>query len=232
MNSDYQQALSVIEAFLTSPERTDIRMDIDEFQGAMVALLSHPDEPLSSELSFLALGNDSLGLDQWFSDEDILKAWLCFSDQLYEALSEERFLLADFYSLTESEPPESFRQWCHGYLLGYMECEAAWSEAHAFLATQDVGDLREDHDSMLSLFVAFAEWSETLKNNPDPQRFIREWGNIAEVLSDGVQRYFTIAAILEPEPVEQPYQREVEKVGRNDPCPCGSGKKYKKCCLV
>lgn len=22
------------------------------------------------------------------------------------------------------------------------------------------------------------------------------------------------------------------KVGRNDPCPCGSGKKYKKCCLL
>jgi len=22
-----------------------------------------------------------------------------------------------------------------------------------------------------------------------------------------------------------------EKVGRNDPCPCGSGKKFKKCCL-
>ncbi len=25
-------------------------------------------------------------------------------------------------------------------------------------------------------------------------------------------------------------QREAPKVGRNDPCPCGSGKKYKKCC--
>ncbi|MBQ5389368.1 MAG: SEC-C domain-containing protein [Clostridia bacterium] len=24
--------------------------------------------------------------------------------------------------------------------------------------------------------------------------------------------------------------RKAEKVGRNDPCPCGSGKKYKKCC--
>lgn len=24
--------------------------------------------------------------------------------------------------------------------------------------------------------------------------------------------------------------RQVEKVGRNEPCPCGSGKKYKKCC--
>jgi len=29
----------------------------------------------------------------------------------------------------------------------------------------------------------------------------------------------------------EPYQRETPKVGRNDPCPCGSGKKYKKCCL-
>jgi preprotein translocase subunit SecA len=26
------------------------------------------------------------------------------------------------------------------------------------------------------------------------------------------------------------YKRKTEKVGRNDPCPCGSGKKYKKCC--
>lgn len=28
----------------------------------------------------------------------------------------------------------------------------------------------------------------------------------------------------------KPPQRMVEKVGRNEPCPCGSGKKYKKCC--
>jgi preprotein translocase subunit SecA len=28
-----------------------------------------------------------------------------------------------------------------------------------------------------------------------------------------------------------PIKRDGPKVGRNDPCPCGSGKKYKKCCL-
>ncbi len=28
----------------------------------------------------------------------------------------------------------------------------------------------------------------------------------------------------------EPYVREGAKVGRNDPCPCGSGKKHKKCC--
>jgi preprotein translocase subunit SecA len=29
---------------------------------------------------------------------------------------------------------------------------------------------------------------------------------------------------------KKPVQRSSDKVGRNDPCPCGSGKKYKKCC--
>lgn len=29
---------------------------------------------------------------------------------------------------------------------------------------------------------------------------------------------------------QQPVRRDAPKVGRNDPCPCGSGKKYKKCC--
>ncbi len=31
--------------------------------------------------------------------------------------------------------------------------------------------------------------------------------------------------------MQQPFERKIPKVGRNDPCPCGSGKKFKKCCL-
>ena len=30
---------------------------------------------------------------------------------------------------------------------------------------------------------------------------------------------------------QETFQHDTPKVGRNDPCPCGSGKKYKKCCL-
>jgi len=39
---------------------------------------------------------------------------------------------------------------------------------------------------------------------------------------------------LEPDdnqpPLTLPIQREAPKVGRNEPCPCGSGKKFKNCC--
>jgi|GEM_PF-671953 preprotein translocase subunit SecA len=33
-----------------------------------------------------------------------------------------------------------------------------------------------------------------------------------------------------PPPVEPIHTDKNKQVGRNDPCPCGSGKKFKKCC--
>ncbi|MFO7844943.1 MAG: DUF1186 domain-containing protein [Balneolaceae bacterium] len=45
--------------------------------------------------------------------------------------------------------------------------------------------------------------------------------------SGSVQSYSTLPFGNSKEPATNPYK----DVGRNDPCPCGSGKKYKKCCL-
>jgi preprotein translocase subunit SecA len=45
------------------------------------------------------------------------------------------------------------------------------------------------------------------------------------------QRELEAASFAGAGDASQPTQRRTgEKVGRNDPCPCGSGKKYKKCC--
>jgi preprotein translocase subunit SecA len=38
-----------------------------------------------------------------------------------------------------------------------------------------------------------------------------------------------LAAAATPEKKQQPQERALPKVGRNDPCPCGNGKKYKHC---
>jgi len=35
---------------------------------------------------------------------------------------------------------------------------------------------------------------------------------------------------MEMPPTEAQMKRRPPRVGRNDPCPCGSGKKFKKCC--
>jgi SEC-C motif-containing protein len=39
-------------------------------------------------------------------------------------------------------------------------------------------------------------------------------------------RWLYVDGTINPKPA----QRFAAKVGRNDPCPCGSGQKYKKCC--
>lgn len=37
--------------------------------------------------------------------------------------------------------------------------------------------------------------------------------------------------VYDEETSSPPFVKDEPKVGRNDPCPCGSGKKYKKCCI-
>jgi hypothetical protein len=53
-------------------------------------------------------------------------------------------------------------------------------------------------------------------------------------------RFATLAAdtgpplldsLLRDRPPSRPIQAAPQRVSRNDPCPCGSGKKYKKCCM-
>jgi SEC-C motif-containing protein len=39
-------------------------------------------------------------------------------------------------------------------------------------------------------------------------------------------RWYCLGGEINP----KPKQRTVEKIGRNEPCPCGLGKKFKKCC--
>ncbi len=51
------------------------------------------------------------------------------------------------------------------------------------------------------------------------------WHYVIGLEPDKPEDVSDIERLLDP-----PVPRRSEKVGRNDPCPCGSGKKYKKCC--
>jgi preprotein translocase subunit SecA len=45
------------------------------------------------------------------------------------------------------------------------------------------------------------------------------------------QQQAAIDASQQNEKGAEPIRNRGRKVGRNDPCPCGSGKKYKRCCM-
>ena len=46
----------------------------------------------------------------------------------------------------------------------------------------------------------------------------------------GAYRYFRAHRQVSPVAHASEPRRNAPKVGRNEPCPCGSGKKYKRCC--
>jgi len=52
-----------------------------------------------------------------------------------------------------------------------------------------------------------------------------------EVKRERVAKETGTAAATKSEVKKQPVRNAAKKVGPNDPCPCGSGKKYKKCCM-
>lgn len=63
------------------------------------------------------------------------------------------------------------------------------------------------------------------------QQLQQEWMSTPRPAFDGK----TPAELMQSNPTLMPpkvetYRREEPRIGRNDPCPCGSGKKYKKCC--
>jgi SEC-C motif-containing protein len=76
---------------------------------------------------------------------------------------------------------------------------------------------RKDDDEGLVEFVATALVRNTLCTLHEVSRFVREAGEWLYVAGD----------LLED---GKPAENRPSKAGRNDPCPCGSGKKFKKCC--
>ena len=52
-----------------------------------------------------------------------------------------------------------------------------------------------------------------------------------EVKRERVAKETGTAAASQSQVKKQPVRNAAKKVGPNDPCPCGSGKKYKKCCM-
>lgn len=108
-------------------------------------------------------------------------------------------------------------EWCEGYWRGVALAEADW------LAGGD------DVITLLTPILAFTEstgWTghefkddevELLQNDitPSARKLHAYW--LARRTPDGI--------------APSPPQRNEPKIGRNAPCPCGSGKKFKHCCL-
>lgn len=105
---------------------------------------------------------------------------------------------------------QGFAELCH-----YLLYHDAVDELGAILDHYDLVFSSEEKAEEFMRFVA------NLKNNQ------RRWQNKGFTPDEYQELQKSLA-----EPDQEPLVAIPRKVGRNDPCPCGSGKKYKKCCAA
>ena len=98
------------------------------------------------------------------------------------------------------------------------ETSRAWSSASTWHGLEVIKTERGGvgDDEGVVEFRALYTANEEFCNHHEVAKFVREGGEWKFLDGDLVG--------------ETPVVREEPKIGRNDPCPCGSGKKYKKCC--
>lgn len=132
----------------------------------------------------------------------------------------------------------------HAWAVGYARCMALRPDAWGPL--EDDEELAEALDPLFRL-LAEVERARSEEDGDAPAAEAREDDDedaadevepiaddereeVLHALFDGVQDvYDFFRTARERAYAPAPVRREADKVGRNDPCPCGSGKKYKQC---
>ena len=80
-------------------------------------------------------------------------------------------------------------------------------------------------------FAMFEAMIQAIREETIRRMFLVQLRTNQEVRREKVAKETGTAAASKTQVKKQPVRNAEKKVGPNDPCPCGSGKKYKKCCM-
>jgi len=91
------------------------------------------------------------------------------------------------------------------------------------------------HDPVIAYkeegYEMFSAMIQAIREETVRRMFLVQIKTNQEVKRERVAKETGTAAANQSQVKKQPVRKTAAKVGPNDPCPCGSGKKYKKCCM-
>ena len=205
---------------------------LDEIQGYLCAALSGP-QPIAADdwLADTLGGEEALASAAGRAAAELLRLFAAALEAELAAGEPPVLLL---YAREEDENgPSDYLPWCQAYLAGVDAAEDDWFE---FLGESE--DEEEDGEEIVylderlfPLLVLTGEAEAAAREHGE------EWpqGEEHEQLENACQEDLPLAvtdiyrfwAAKRGTPT---IRREEPKVGRNEPCPCGSGRKFKQCC--
>ena len=215
MQSNLEEPLSEaecerMEAILDSAER-DHAMNAEEMDGFFAALICGPE----------AIAPTTYLTDVWGGGE----AQFTTEHQVAQSLGSASSAFFPWLLVEPGEDLPRGNRWAEGFLKGVDHTREAWNEIFA----------DENKFAWLLPMLALAN-----EHSPDPE--MRTWETPPDrdlrekllislgIMTAKIYNYFRSERVTE-ETTQAPGNRQAKrKIGRNEPCFCGSGKKYKRCC--
>ena len=230
---------TTLEAFLSDPARPDGTLPLIELEGFLFAMAASPFPVIPSEWLEVALGGELRAFESADEANDVCGMLMSLynainADIMYRngRLPDSVVFLDDIEDNIERGAPLS--EWSRGFARGHFWLRDDWSEFE--------DDLSGEWDLALSTLILFADRT-AFEESVDEVREYEEARDVslADVILEGWCGYphslmvysqeamairAKVAAAYAP---PRPATRE-PRPGRNEPCDCGSGRKFKKCC--
>lgn len=220
MNTDplNENEMTFINSVLERCDSDDAIVDVSELDGFLTAIISGPQMIMPSTWLPEIWG----GPDEdpaWENDNEIEKFSGLVFQQMNNIVSalmdypdefEALFNIAEF----EDETHTMVEEWCFGYMRG-IDLAGGWPS---------LPPEQQKHLDAIALHG-------TEENFARIDSMSREDYIASKDLIEPAVRALHAYWLSRRMPANEHSFHAEPKVGRNDPCPCGSGKKYKKCCL-
>jgi uncharacterized protein len=221
-----------LDDFLISDSVPEEAMDVSMMDGFITALASGPNLMLPSSMLRWIFDAEHGEESPTFANAEestiiarlIIRHWNDVNDTLNDALDDYEPLILEREA--EGGLIAIIDEWCIGYYKGISVDHAAWAPLMAqhpewftaimLYGTEDGWEELKRRQDNLDQHQAFADSLATSVRN-----IHRYW---VEQRRRQIARGEMPGVIGRREPL-----RRAPKIGRNDPCPCGSGKKYKRC---
>ena len=197
-------------------------MRLDEIQAMLCAIVSGPQPVAPSTWLPEALGRGLEGADDPQVAETV-ELLIRLNNDLAAALLNDETIAPVLYPLDETCQEYDYAAWADTYVFG-ASLAGDWFE----LAGKHADDLSELLEPMFLLNGMLKE---------DAEEAGERWYSPAEEASlvADVQEHLpvivqTLYNFWRNKRSGRTVRRGEPKLGRNDPCPCGSGRKFKQCC--
>lgn len=221
--------LERLGAFLMSDAAPESAMDVSTLEGFLTALVIDPTVVPPSQWLPWVWDFEEGRADVEFADIDqaneMIGLVMGLMNRIADTFADDP---ANFEPVFMREAVWGAAEWCEGFLAATQHFDSeAWAALWARDAFKDIG--KADRVGLVTPFMRLGDETgfEITKQEGDAERWVAA---IVPALV-AIHAHWREQRSALPSPLQpDPQRRDSPKVGRNDPCPCGSGQKFKKCC--